>query len=69
MGQLVDGVWQDRARDTRHSGGRFIRSETSFRDWVTVDGAPVAEHYWGRRTPKLLVKLLAKCFPGTYGFG
>ena len=40
MGFLVDGVWQDRARDTRHSGGRFVRSDTSFRNWVTVDGAP-----------------------------
>jgi putative glutathione S-transferase len=40
MGLLVDGVWEDRARDTRHTGGRFIRSETSFRNWITVDGAP-----------------------------
>jgi len=39
MGFVVDGVWQDRARDTRFSEGRFIRSETLFRNWITADGA------------------------------
>ena len=40
MGLLVDGVWQDRWYDTVQSGGRFVRSESQFRDWITWDGSP-----------------------------
>ena len=40
MGLLVDGVWQDRWYDTRKSGGRFIRAESQFRNWITPDGSP-----------------------------
>ncbi|RST87975.1 glutathione S-transferase family protein [Aquibium carbonis] len=42
MGLLVDGQWQDKWYDTSASGGRFERSESQFRDFVTVDGAPVS---------------------------
>jgi glutathionyl-hydroquinone reductase len=40
MGLLVDGVWQNRWYDTSKSGGRFIRSESQFRSWITADGNP-----------------------------
>src|SRR3954447_18518352 len=40
MGLLVDGVWQDAWYDTAQTGGRFVRQETQFRNWVTPDGAP-----------------------------
>jgi putative glutathione S-transferase len=40
MGLLVDGVWQEGGTDTRLSGGRFVRAETKFRNWVTTDGSP-----------------------------
>ncbi|MBN8629276.1 MAG: glutathione S-transferase family protein [Rhodobacterales bacterium] len=40
MGQLVDGVWKDVWYDTKGTGGRFERSTTSWRNWVTPDGAP-----------------------------
>jgi putative glutathione S-transferase len=40
MGLLVDGVWQDRWYDTAASGGRFVRSESQFRNWITADGSP-----------------------------
>jgi glutathionyl-hydroquinone reductase len=40
MGLLVDGVWQDQWHDTQATGGRFIRRESHFRNWVTPDGAP-----------------------------
>lgn len=40
MGLLVDGVWHDRWYDTAASGGRFVRSEAQFRNWVTPDGSP-----------------------------
>jgi putative glutathione S-transferase len=40
MGLLVDGVWHDQWYDTKRSGGRFQRTESQFRSWVTRDGAP-----------------------------
>ncbi|MBX3567142.1 MAG: glutathione S-transferase family protein [Rhizobiaceae bacterium] len=40
MGQLVDGKWHDIWYDTKSSGGRFVRSEAPWRDWVTPDGSP-----------------------------
>lgn len=40
MGRLVDGVWQDVWYDTRSTGGHFKRADSSFRSWVTADGAP-----------------------------
>jgi putative glutathione S-transferase len=40
MGLLIDGRWTDRGYDTRTSGGRFVRQESSFRNWITPDGSP-----------------------------
>jgi len=40
MGLLVDGVWHDQWYDTGKTGGKFVRSEAQFRNWVTKDGAP-----------------------------
>ena len=40
MGLLVDGEWHDQWYDTDSSGGKFVRSESQFRHWVTADGAP-----------------------------
>ena len=40
MGLLVDGVWRDNWYDTDKSDGRFERFESTFRNWVTPDGAP-----------------------------
>src|SRR3546814_9905934 len=39
MGLLVDGKWHDKWYDTVASGGRFIRSESQFRNWITADGS------------------------------
>ena len=39
MGLLVDGVWRDEWYDTRSTGGKFVRTDTAFRNWVTVDGS------------------------------
>jgi len=39
MGLLVDGEWQDKWYDTSKSGGRFERSKSQFRNWVTADGS------------------------------
>jgi glutathionyl-hydroquinone reductase len=39
---LVDGTWQDdwQMKLRTDSAGRFIRQESTFRHWVTPDGAP-----------------------------
>lgn len=39
MGLLVDGTWQDKWYDTKESGGKFVRSNASFRKWITADGS------------------------------
>lgn len=39
MGRLVDGEWRDEWYDTKSTGGRFERKESSFRSWVTADGS------------------------------
>ena len=40
MGLLVDGVWHDEWYDTKSTGGKFVRSESQFRNWITADGSP-----------------------------
>ena len=39
MGRMVNGVWQT-DEQIAASDGRFHRAETSFRSWITPDGAP-----------------------------
>jgi len=71
VGLLVEGKWQDQWYETKSSGGRFIRKESAFRDWVRADGstafAPEAGRYhlyvslacpWAHRT--LIVRRLKK---------
>lgn len=71
MGLLVDGEWKDKWYPTEETGGRFVRQESSFREWVRADGstpfAPEAGRYhlyvslacpWAHRT--LLVRRLKR---------
>src|SRR5690554_3235909 len=39
MGLLVDGKWVDQWYDTDATDGKFERSESQFRNWITADGA------------------------------
>lgn len=39
MGLLVDGKWHDQWYDTASTGGRFVRSDAQFRNWITLDGS------------------------------
>lgn len=39
MGLLVDGKWADQWYDTKKSGGKFVRSQAQFRNWITADGS------------------------------
>ena len=40
MGQLRDGIWVTGDVITSGAGGAFERQATTFRNWVTPDGAP-----------------------------
>ena len=39
MGLLQEGIWVDQWYDTK-AGGKFVRKQSSFRNWVTADGSP-----------------------------
>ena len=41
MGLLIDGIWHDSWYDTKKSGGKFLREDAQFRNWITPDGAAV----------------------------
>lgn len=38
MGLLIDGQWHDKWYDTSKSGGRFVRSEATFRGQISDEG-------------------------------
>lgn len=40
MGYAEDGVWHTGWYDTKSHGGRFQRTVTRFRNWITPDGSP-----------------------------
>ncbi len=40
MGQLIEGKWSNDWYDTKSTGGKFKRSESQFRNWITSDGRP-----------------------------
>ena len=47
MGKLVEGVWHDIWYDTKSTGGKFVRGNSKFRNWITADGtrAPSGEAF------------------------
>ncbi|MEX0707628.1 MAG: glutathione S-transferase family protein [Woeseia sp.] len=49
MGLLVDGQWKDQWYDTEATKGRFKRSTSAFRNWVTADGSPGPDGVGGFR--------------------
>jgi glutathionyl-hydroquinone reductase len=62
MGMLIEGVWKDVARDTKSTGGAFVRPESAFRDRVREPAAGRYRLYvskscpWAHRT--LIVRAL-----------
>jgi glutathionyl-hydroquinone reductase len=40
MGALVNGVWNPVGDFPRDASGRFVRTQSTFRNWVTPTGAP-----------------------------
>jgi putative glutathione S-transferase len=39
MGLLIDGKWQDKWYERKSTGGRFVRKEASYRNWISADGS------------------------------
>ncbi len=39
MGQLIEGIWTTGAKELSPTDGRFVRSTTKFRNWITADGS------------------------------
>lgn len=48
MGLLVDGKWQDKWYPTKETGGRFIREDAQFRNWIKSDGSTANTPQAGR---------------------
>ncbi len=46
MGLLVDGQWHTDWYDTKSTGGKFVRKDAHFRNWLTADGSagPNGQH-------------------------
>ena len=40
MGQLIDGKWSTEWYDTSKTGGKFVRTQAGFRNWLTPEGTP-----------------------------
>ncbi|MDR9393339.1 MAG: glutathione S-transferase family protein [Roseovarius sp.] len=38
MGLLIDGEWHDKWYDTASTGGKFVRDNSKFRNWITPGG-------------------------------
>ncbi len=39
MGLLVNGQWSTDWYDTKATGGKFVRKDAAFRNWITKDGS------------------------------
>ncbi|HHY0470980.1 TPA: glutathione S-transferase family protein [Vibrio parahaemolyticus] len=48
MGKLVEGVWHDVWYDTKANGGKFVREDAGFRDWIKSDSEAVLQPESGR---------------------
>ena len=47
MGKLINGTWHDVWYDTKTTGGKFVRADAKFRNWITPDGdnAPAGQAF------------------------
>lgn len=52
MGMLQQGKWLDVGYDTKASGGKFVRSQSQWRHWVTADGSAGPTGQGGFRAEK-----------------
>jgi putative glutathione S-transferase len=40
VGQLIEGKWSPEWYDTEKHGGKFVRRDSPYRNWITPDGSP-----------------------------
>ncbi|KTD15955.1 glutathione S-transferase family protein [Legionella israelensis] len=40
MGLLINGQWVNQWYETKSHGGKFLREDSTIRNWITPDGAP-----------------------------
>src|SRR2546426_3743087 len=73
MGMMVEGVWRDIPRDSKSTGGAFIRPQSAFRDSVTEPQPGRYQLYvakscpWAHRTVVVrALKGLEKAIPVFY---
>ncbi|EHK9098786.1 glutathione S-transferase family protein [Vibrio parahaemolyticus] len=48
MSKLVEGLWHDVWYDTKANGGKFVREDAGFRDWIKNDSEAVFQPESGR---------------------
>ena len=64
MGMLVEGVWRDIPRDTRSTGGAFVRTESAFRDRVETAEAGRYHLYVAKSCPWAHRTLVVRAMKG-----
>jgi putative glutathione S-transferase len=37
MGKLIEGVWSAQSYNTKNTSGKFVRPDSSYRNWITAD--------------------------------
>jgi len=64
MGMMVEGVWRDVPRDTKSTGGEFIRPESGFRERVSAAEAGRYHLYVSRACPWAHRTLVVRALKG-----
>ena len=64
MGMLVEGVWNDAPRDTKSTGGAFVRPESAFRDRVSEPAAGRYRLYVAKSCPWAHRTLIVRAMKG-----
>ena len=64
-GQLIDGKWETGVGPAHDTRGHFVRRDSSFRSWITPDGAagPTGEAV-SRRRPGAITSMSPTPAPG-----
>ncbi|HXM82687.1 MAG TPA: glutathione S-transferase family protein [Burkholderiales bacterium] len=64
MGMMVEGVWRDVPRDTKSTGGAFVRPESAFRNAITEAQAGRYQLYVSRACPWAHRTLVVRALKG-----